>query len=268
MALSAGKTVSVDRLATALWGQEPPANMRRNVQIYLTRLRGVLGTEAIRTSSTGYVLCIAPENVDALRFVRLLNRASRETDVAVERTLLIEALSLWRGEPFDGVQSAWLDETQRPRLVERYLAAVERRIDIDVASGHSSELVARLGELTAQYPLRESLWVRLLVVLDRSGRQAESVERYEVIRVRIADELGVDRYGEAGTLTRLGDTYHASGDIPAAKDAWRRALTIFDQLGEREADQVRERLHRVTNHRAVPHPAPAPSRVATGRYPM
>jgi DNA-binding SARP family transcriptional activator/tetratricopeptide (TPR) repeat protein len=192
LALSAGNIVPVDRIATVLWGEDPPDNARRSVQIYVTRLRGVLGTGSIETSSAGYMLCVEPDNVDALQFVRLLNSASAAADVATERALLVEALALWQGAPFGGVQSAWLDETQSPRLVERYLTAVERRVDIDIASGQSRELVAQLGELTAQYPLRESLWARLLTVLDQSGRQAEALERYEAIRVRIADELGVD----------------------------------------------------------------------------
>jgi tetratricopeptide (TPR) repeat protein len=52
--------------------------------------------------------------------------------------------------------------------------------------------VAELSNLTGRYPLRESLWVRLLVALDRCGRQAEALERYEAVRVRLVEELGAD----------------------------------------------------------------------------
>ncbi|GAA0910805.1 hypothetical protein GCM10009558_098930 [Virgisporangium aurantiacum] len=77
-------------------------------------------------------------------------------------------------------------------LVERCLAAVERRADLDLAEGRHTELVAPLRELTAAHPLRESLWVRLLVALDRCGRQAEALTWYETVRRRLAHELGVD----------------------------------------------------------------------------
>src|SRR5437773_1752864 len=57
MALSAGRTVSVDRLATAVWADgEPPGNARRSLQTYIARLRRVLGTESIGWTPTGYVL--------------------------------------------------------------------------------------------------------------------------------------------------------------------------------------------------------------------
>jgi DNA-binding SARP family transcriptional activator len=52
--------------------------------------------------------------------------------------------------------------------------------------------VGQLGELLAWHPLRESLWLRLLVALHRSGRRAEALERYQAVRVRLSDELGVD----------------------------------------------------------------------------
>src|ERR671923_294859 len=96
------------------------------------------------------------------------------------------------GVPFEGVRSAWLADVEARRLTERYLAAAERRLDLDLADGRAGELVPELSDLTARYPLRESLWVRLLVVLDRCGRQAEALERYEAVRVRLAEELGAD----------------------------------------------------------------------------
>jgi DNA-binding SARP family transcriptional activator len=190
LAMSAGRTVSVDRLATAVWAADLPGNVRRSVQTYLARLRGALGARWIGTRSGGYVLNAEPDQVDALRFGRLLEAAGAASDIADERTLLTEALDLWRGRPFEGVSSQWLEEAEAPPLLERYLTALERRLDLDIAAGRHGESVAELRELTALYPLRESLWARLLVVLDRCGRQAEALARYETIRVRIADELG------------------------------------------------------------------------------
>ncbi|TCC05217.1 tetratricopeptide repeat protein [Kribbella soli] len=49
-----------------------------------------------------------------------------------------------------------------------------------------------LRELAAAYPLRESLWLRLLTVLAKCGRPADALTQYEELRRRLADELGTD----------------------------------------------------------------------------
>jgi DNA-binding SARP family transcriptional activator len=192
LAMSAGETVSLDYLAAAVWEGSLPADVRKTVQTYVTRLRAVLGAELIGTRPNGYVLHAEPDQVDALRFLRLLDAADVAPDVRAERTRLDEALALWRGMPFEGLRSGWLAELETPRLVERYLGAVERRADLDLAAGRPAPLVGQLGELLAWHPLRESLWLRLLVALHRSGRRAEALERYQAVRVRLSDELGVD----------------------------------------------------------------------------
>lgn len=184
LAMSAGRTVSIDQLTDIVWGDRPPADPRRSLQTYAARLRGTLGAWCVETQPTGLRLCADPSTVDALRFVRLLE------DTSASR--LAEALSLWRGDPFDGVHSERLKRTEQPRLVEWYLTGLERHIDINLRDGTHESLTAELENLTARYPLRESLWVRLLVVLDRRGRPAEAVQRYEAVRRRIADELGTD----------------------------------------------------------------------------
>jgi DNA-binding SARP family transcriptional activator len=192
LALSAGQPVSVDRLATAVWGEDLSVDARANVQSNVRRLRRLLGAELVATRGGGYALAVEPDQVDALRFDRLLDLAAAAPDRATQRDRLVAALGLWRGTPFEGVRSDWLEHSQAPRLQERYLAGLERRIDLDLARGSRVDLVAELGELTERFPLRESLWVRLLVVLERAGRPAEALERYQAIRVRLAEELGTD----------------------------------------------------------------------------
>jgi len=192
LALSAGQTVTVARLAAAVWAdEEQPGNVRRSVQTYVARLRSALGTESIGSTPAGYVLRTDPERVDALRFVRLLRTASAAPDATAARERLAQALDLWRGRPFEGVPSDRLEEAETPWLLERYLTALEWRLDLDLLAGRHGELVAELSELTARYPLREPLWARLLVALDRSGRRADALARYESVRARIAAELGV-----------------------------------------------------------------------------
>ncbi|MFC0526921.1 BTAD domain-containing putative transcriptional regulator [Phytohabitans kaempferiae] len=51
-----------------------------------------------------------------------------------------------------------------------------------------------------------------------------------------------DRSHEAGTLTRLGDAHHAAGKLEQARNAWRQALVLLEELDLPEADEVRGKL--------------------------
>jgi DNA-binding SARP family transcriptional activator/tetratricopeptide (TPR) repeat protein len=222
LAVAAGQTVSVNRLATAVWWEDQPVDAKRGLQVYVTRLRRILGSTTVGTRPEGYVLHADADDVDALRFLRLVDSAFREREPVLQQPLLAQALALWRGAPFEDVPSPWLDESEAPRLVERYLTAVERRIDLDIAEGRYEALVGELTKLTAHHPLRESLWARMLIVLDRCGRRAEALVRYETIRRHIADELGADPGSELQRLhadllagDALAHPYPVAPDDPA-----------------------------------------------------
>jgi DNA-binding SARP family transcriptional activator len=203
LALTAGESVSVDRLAAAIWDGRLPADARRAVQVYVARLRAELGAELIVTSTAGYLLRAEPGQVDALRFARLLDAAASSASSSAEHGLLVEALNLWRGAPFEDLRSPWLEAAIAPQLVERYLAGTERRIDLDIAAGRAVELAAEVAELTIRHPLREPLWVRRLVVLERCGRRAEALEQYETGSVAACrGSRGGSRTGTAGRPRR------------------------------------------------------------------
>ncbi|TDO35627.1 DNA-binding SARP family transcriptional activator [Kribbella sp. VKM Ac-2527] len=192
LALSAGDSLPTTVIAERVWGDDPPANIGPSLHTLMTRLRRAVGVDLVSTGSAGYSLRIDPDDVDALRFSRLLRSAAQAVDAEHEHALIVEAMSLWMGQPFEGIRSAWLESGEAPRLVEQYLAAVERRVDLRVDDRQYGEVLAELRELTNAYPLRESLWVRFLRVLAQCGRTAEALELYESVRLRIADELGVD----------------------------------------------------------------------------
>jgi DNA-binding SARP family transcriptional activator len=192
LALSASEPVTSDRLAAAVWGDDPPQDARRAVQVYVARLRRTLGPEVIRTVPNGYLLAAAPDRVDAVRFVRLLGAADLAADPESERALLVEALALWRGEPFEGGRWAWLDGVEAQRLMDRRLGALERRIDLDLGLDRTRDLVAELTGLTARYPLRERFWGQLMTALSRTGQQADALEAYQRLYRLLADELGVE----------------------------------------------------------------------------
>ncbi|MFI6636773.1 BTAD domain-containing putative transcriptional regulator [Nonomuraea fuscirosea] len=190
LALSAGETVSVDRLASAVWAGDLPDNVRRSVHTYIARLRHTLGAEAIETTSLGYRLRVEPERVDALLFRRLLAEAAPALDTEAEPAALEQALSLWRGQPFEGIESPALHGADAAHLLDLHVSAAERWLDLGLAAGRHSELVPEARRLVARHPWHEPLWGRLLLALDGCGRRAEALSAYERLRRGLSEELG------------------------------------------------------------------------------
>ena len=192
LALSVGRIVPVETLIDHIWAEDLPKDPRESLHTCVRRLRTQLSRDLIIRDAGGYRLEIDPESIDVHRFHRLLDDAEAAGDCSAERVLLGEALSLWRGTPFEETPSAWLARHEAPQLIERYLGARERRIDLDLAARQYAGLVAELRGLVAQHPLRESLRVRWMLALDAAGRRAEALSGYEDYRVLLADELGID----------------------------------------------------------------------------
>jgi DNA-binding SARP family transcriptional activator/tetratricopeptide (TPR) repeat protein len=196
LVVASGRPVQVDDLAKRLWPDRMPVHVRGAVYTYVARLRGLLGPELIRTTSGGaYALAAKSEQVDLWRFQQLLAKARRVGSEASELTTLQEALRLWRGNPFVGVESAWLQRDVVPSLHEEWFTAVERRIDLESHADPGS-VIAQLRTLVATEPTRESLWLRLIEALRRSGRRIEALDAYQQLRAALADEFGIDP-GEA-----------------------------------------------------------------------
>lgn len=188
LALAAGRPIPLDTLAERLWPDNPPRDPRATLHTYVSRLRGLLGGDLIGTDGDNYVLQVEPTQVDALRMRALIRQASGRG----EREQLIQALELWRGDPFVRSASEWLSGVEAPRLIEEYLTAVERRIDLDLEAGQYVGLIQELQELTARHPLRESLWACRIRALGALGRSAEALDLYGTVRAVIARELGVE----------------------------------------------------------------------------
>jgi DNA-binding SARP family transcriptional activator len=193
LVLTPDQPVRADTLAGRLWGEHPPVNVRGTLSTYVTRLRRLLGADIIASHpGGGYSFAVDKDDVDLHRFRRLLREARATAEAEQELDLVNQALAQWRGRPFTGVESGWLERDVVPALTEEWFTATEQRLDLDLARGSAGELIAELWQLTNTYPLRESLWVRLIGVLNRSGRRADALTAYQRIRTILRDQLGVD----------------------------------------------------------------------------
>ena len=204
LALHANQPVSAERLAVALWGEDVPPSAVKTVQVYVARLRKALDDpDVLVTTPAGYRLRVRPGELDAERFERQVAdgrealAAGRAEHAAAE---LREALELWRGPPLAELASTPFAPAEIARLEEQHLAAVELRVDADLAAGRHAELVGELQQLTTQHPWRERLHAQLMLALYRSGRQADALEAYRHAREVLVEQLGIEPGAELHDL--------------------------------------------------------------------
>ncbi len=200
LAVHHGRAVTVERLTGALWGTEPPATARAQVQAMVSALRRAAarhdpaGTGVIRTAEAGYLLCADAVRTDLARFERLVQEG--RTAAARQRNAeavdgLRAALALWRGPAFDGLTAEPL-RAEAERLEEDRLTVLEECLDLELALGPRPDLVAVVRAVVRAHPLRESAYRLLMLALHRSGRPAEALTVFQEARCALSAELGVE----------------------------------------------------------------------------
>jgi DNA-binding SARP family transcriptional activator len=190
--LTPNRPVSSDRLVEALWRGEPPTTAANALQYHVSQLRKALGDGAtIATREPGYLIQVGPDQLDLLRFERLVIEAE-DAEAGRASCLLGDALELWRGEPLIDLADDVLSQGELQRLTAARLAALERRIDADLRLGHHAQLVPELEALVRTHPLHEGFVGALMRALYGAGRQADALEVYRTTRERFDTELGIE----------------------------------------------------------------------------
>ena len=198
--LHANEPVGSDRLIEDLWAGRPPATAAKVLQTYVSQLRKALGDD---------------DRHEAGR-VRTLRRAGRSRSAAIRASRDPGARRraagrsadparcprVWRGTPLaEFAYEPWA-QPEIGRLAELRLAALQDRIDADLALGRHGELVAELERLVAEHPLSERLRGQLMLALYRSGRQAEALDAYRSARATLVEELGIEPGSALRSLER------------------------------------------------------------------
>jgi WD40 repeat protein/DNA-binding SARP family transcriptional activator len=228
--LHANEPVSSARLVEAVWGEEETPELRKSLQVSVSRLRKALGDpEVVTTKGKSYQVRVRPGELDAERFERLVEdgRSALSSGQAEQAAAsLREGLALWRGPPLADVAVESFAETDIARLEEQRLDALETRVAADLAAGRHAALVGELRQLVADNPTRERLIGQLMLALYRCGRQVEALETYRSARETLVDEIGVEPGPELRRLheaiLRQDDTLEppsARPDLPRELDA-------------------------------------------------
>jgi predicted ATPase/DNA-binding SARP family transcriptional activator len=222
LALEAGRVVSAERLIEQLWRGVPPPGAATTLRSYVSRLRHVLAPDTgLAARGGGYLLTLGPAQLDAAEFEQLVAAAraalaAGEAVVAANR--FRAALNLWRGPALAAVTEVEALALEAARLEELRLAAVEGRIEADLALGGHTEVTGELEALVNEYPVRERLWSLLVLALYRANRQAEALAACRRARSMLAEELGLD---PGPALHRL-EQQVLRQEVPAASPPVRR----------------------------------------------
>ncbi|MGN6170481.1 MAG: BTAD domain-containing putative transcriptional regulator [Solirubrobacteraceae bacterium] len=258
--IHANRTLSSDRLIDELWGERPPATAAKAVQVHISRLRKALGEPpgagdgVLVTREHGYALKVDPENLDSLRFERLLGEARGE--LAADRvgnaaSLLERALSLWRGPPLSEFAYERFAEVEIARLEELQGFALEELTEVKLGLGRHAEVVGNLESLIAQHPYRERLRAQLMLAFYRSDRQAEALQAYQDARRKLVEELGIEpgerlRELERAILAQDPELILTSVEGAATKPSAQPATPFVGR--EREFGQLTATLNDACSH--------------------
>lgn len=205
--LRANRWVPDGELIDAIWPAEAPASATGNLRSYVCLVRRMLGpidtsVDRIERRCGAYRIVVAPDELDTMIFEALIERGcvaldDGRVDDAVGR--LTEALHLWRGDPYGSLETE-AARAEVARLTEVRWSARRALADAHLAAGDVDRAVSLLRAMTAEDPLQEQCWRRLMTVLHDNGHRAQALTVYHDVCQVIADELGIEPGAEIRSL--------------------------------------------------------------------
>ncbi|MEU4409063.1 BTAD domain-containing putative transcriptional regulator [Streptosporangium sp. NPDC023963] len=234
------RVVPITGLVEDLWDDPPPGAVGA-VRTFVAALRRALEpgrpprtpARLLVTEGPGYALRAEPGEVDAWRFERAVSAAATlppQDGLA----LLAEALGWWRGPAYAEFADRTWARTERARLAEVRLQAVERQAELRLALGLAAEAVPDLDAHVTEHPWREDAWRLLALALYRTGRQGDALAVLRRARTTLVQQLGVDpgpplRRLETDILHHAGHLDLASGPGGAAARVWAQTAAVYDR---------------------------------------
>ena len=185
-----------------MWPEHPPITAPSTVQTWVSRLRGVLGSDMIESLATGYRLRVEPEAIDAVRFEAKVDQARAAMSLDAERAseLLTEATRMWRGRPYEDVADDGSLAPEVRRLDDLRLTVMEERLTADLSLGRHGVLTGEIELLLEEHPYRERLWGLLMTALVRSGRHDDALRANERARRILGEDVAIEPSAELGVL--------------------------------------------------------------------
>ncbi|MFN7151413.1 MAG: AfsR/SARP family transcriptional regulator, partial [Microthrixaceae bacterium] len=208
----------------------------------ISRLRRLLGPDALTTTPPGYAL---DARVDVTEFDRLTTLAPSLPDDAA-RGVLEQAMLMWRGSPLDEFSSDTWAAATVARLHDMRATAGEDLAVLQLDAGETAIALAGIRSLIDEYPYRDRPQALLLRALSEAGRRTEALRSFQTYRQLLLDDIGTE---PSRLLTALDRA------IAAADPTWSPAPPFPDHPA-----WTRTRLHVASTRRPTPRlPVPVSS---------
>jgi DNA-binding SARP family transcriptional activator len=189
-----------DDVFAALWPRDPQRRREQRFWRGTTELRTLL-PEALRRDGERYLLDRSKVEIDLDQLEQLNRSAAAEHDPARQQELLEQALALFRGEPFTGINTEWADaEARHLRVVA--VATLERFGRLRLESGDAAGALAAAEKGITLDELNESLWRLALEAEAQLGLRQAVLDRYETLRRLLDKRLGLKPQKETLALGR------------------------------------------------------------------
>lgn len=179
LAVSPGRCVSYEHLATAVWGGAPPATARASLHNQVSRLRAACHAGLVTTTPRGYVLQAGTDLSDLARDVAAAEMGLRSGSVTIPDLV---APDLTDDEPYSDLGDDPVAMGARAQAWDLIASACDLEVDAALARGHHAQALARARRLARESPADEGRAARLVRVLAAAGRRGEALT--EIARFR------------------------------------------------------------------------------------
>ncbi|MEU4421824.1 tetratricopeptide repeat protein [Actinoplanes sp. NPDC024001] len=205
-----GRPVTLAELVDVVWGPSAPNTAANAVHGYVSTLRKLLepglpardpGRWLIRGSG-GYQFDDSAGRVDLVEFRRLVARARAPRDATDMVDSYQRALRLWTGPIAGNIDPAVRSHAAFQEIDRECRQAARDAADAALAAGQAAALLDAIHTIAEWDVLDESMQARLILLLKAAGRQAQALDRYDLVRRTLADELGVDPGAELSAAHR------------------------------------------------------------------
>lgn len=186
-----------EKLIDLLWPDGSPDNARGRLNTVLWRLRSLfaglgLDTAVYLPASRDWIAFTPtrPFSCDLAQFEQALTQASQTRNEGLREQCLQTAVSLYRGDLFDGLYPDWI-LIAREQFARRFLLALGELMAACLARHAYAEALAHGQTILAADPLREEVHRALMLCHWRLGQPSQAIQQFHQCARLLLEELHI-----------------------------------------------------------------------------